>query len=372
MQKFPDQADTILNPIYDNLRVKIFQPEKDQLHCEFSIVEPVSRTNRVYMMTGGNTYEARWKYTLERTGWCREESAVEKLYIVDIPLSEIREFISWGTGTDGHINKMYNISYGKYVPFTKKLPLFLHIEDKLLYLNEKVRMIRGEDQEDAKVLGHQYEVTVEPYSQSREKQLKKKRTKAIFSQGKAGKKAVLVRKLYEMQKAKQKKQIWLISDRTTRGDDNGEVMFRYLCANPDPTVEPYFVVNKDTQDYVEMKKLGKVVEPFSWKHKLLFLLNEFSLSSQANKPVINPFGKLEYLYRDIIYDKKLVFLQHGVTKDNQSKWLNKYNRNLFGFIVSTKPEYDSAFTYDYFYPEKISGLRECRVMTVWSMMSVSM
>lgn len=88
---------------------------------------------------------------------------------------------------------MYNISYGKYVPFTKKLPLFLHIEDKLLYLNEKVRMIRGEDQEDAKVLGHQYEVTVEPYSQSREKQLKKKRTKAIFSQGKAGKKAVLVR-----------------------------------------------------------------------------------------------------------------------------------------------------------------------------------
>ena len=41
-----------------------------------------------------------------------------------------------------------------------------------------------------------------------------------------------------------------------------------------------------------------------------------------------------------------------MTKDNQSKWLNKYNRNLFGFIVSTKPEYDSAFTYDYFYPEK--------------------
>ena len=88
--------------------------------------------------------------------------------------------------------------------------------------------------------------------------------------------------------------------------------------------------------------------------------------------MINPFGKLEYLYRDIIYDKKLVFLQHGVTKDNQSKWLNKYNRNLFGFIVSTKPEYDSAFTYDYFIRKKISGLRECHVMTVWSMMNASM
>ena len=49
-------------------------------------------------------------------------------------------------------------------------------------------MIRGEDQEDAKVLGHQYEVTVEPYSQSREKQLKKKRTKAIIFSGKGRKK----------------------------------------------------------------------------------------------------------------------------------------------------------------------------------------
>lgn len=41
-------------------------------------------------------------------------------------------------------------------------------------------MIRGEDQEDAKVLGHQYEVTVEPYSQSREKQLKKNAPKQYF------------------------------------------------------------------------------------------------------------------------------------------------------------------------------------------------
>ena len=66
------------------------------------------------------------------------------------------------------------------------------------------------------------------------------------------------------------------------------------------------------------------------------------LSSQANKPVINPFGKLEYLYRDIIYDKKLViFAAWRSSKTTSPSWLNKYNRNLFGFIVSTKPEYDS-------------------------------
>ena len=49
-------------------------------------------------------------------------------------------------------------------------------------------MIRGEDQEDAKVLGHQYEVTVEPYSQSREKQLKKKTHQSNIFSGKGRKK----------------------------------------------------------------------------------------------------------------------------------------------------------------------------------------
>lgn len=342
--EYPGQADKLLKPIYDNLRVKIFQPEKEQLHCEFSVVEPVTRNHRVYMMTGDQKYEAEWKYTLGTVGWGRKECAVEKLYIVDIPLSDIRDYICWAAECDDEIEKMYNITYGKYIPFLKKLPLFIHVQDMLMYLNE--------EKDPEKSIGEMYEIKVEPYSTEREKQLKRKRTRALLSEGKAGKKAVVVRELYEHQKAKLKKQIWLISDRVNRGDDNGEVMFRYLCANPDPTVEPYFVINKDTPDYEEMKKLGKVVEPFSWKHKMLFLLNEFSLSSQANKPVVNPFGKLEYLYRDIIYDKKLVFLQHGVTKDNQSKWLNKYNRNLFGFIVNTKPEYDSIFTYNYYYPEK--------------------
>lgn len=129
-------------------------------------------------------------------------------------------------------------------------------------------------------------------------------------------------------------------------------MFRYVCENPVSGVKPYFVISKNTPESRELVKLGKIVEPFSWNHKILFLLNDLSLSSQANKTVVNPFGSFEYLYRDLMYNKKLVFLQHGVTKDNQSQWLNKYNRNLFGFVVNTKQEYDSIFNYDYYYPAK--------------------
>ena len=341
-KNYSEQANRLLTPIYNNIWVKIFQQQKEVIHCEFSVFTPKGVNNGICMMTDERKYEAKEEYVLKYSGWCREESAEEKLYVAEIPLKDIRKFICWGIEVNGHTEKMRNITYGKYAPFTKKLPLFLHVQDKFLYLKPA-----GSDQNN---LDEAYEICAEPYSKRRETKLRRKLTRALLSCGKAGVKAVLVRRLYERKKKNLKKRIWLISDRTTRGDDNGEVMFRYLCANPDPTVEPYFVVNKDTEDYKEMGKLGKVVEPFSWNHKMLFLLNEFSLSSQANKPVINPFGRLEYLYRDIIYDKKLVFLQHGVTKDNQSKWLNKYNRNLFGFVVSTKPEYDSVFEYDYYYP----------------------
>lgn len=342
--------DVIVKPEYDKTDVKIFEPTKDGIHFEVAILEPVNRDYKVYLRTKDKEVECEHKYVINTVGWFKNTTANEKVYVVDIAYEDIDEYIGLGVSNNDKVNKMYNVNFGKYTPFSKKVFLFININNKLMYLSDEELFVQVD--EDERRIGSQFEIIVSDYDKKLEKTLIKKRNKSLRAQGKAGYKSIIARMMYEKRKEKLEKQIWLISDRTTRGDDNGEVMFRYMCANPDPTVEPYFVINKDTPDYKEMKKLGKVVEPLSWEHKMLFLLNEFSLSSQANKPVINPFGKLEYLYRDLMYNKKLVFLQHGVTKDNQSKWLNKYNRNLFGFIVSTKPEYDSVFEYDYYYSEK--------------------
>ena len=165
-----------------------------------------------------------------------------------------------------------------------------------------------------------------------------------------------------------RRDLWLLCDTENECRDNGFWLYKYLRENT--SEDAVYAINRKSPDYARVKDLGPVIQYGSFRHWIYYLAASKNISSQKmGKPnaaicyVLEVYGILR---------NKRAFLQHGVTKDNQSKWLNKYNRNLFGFIVSTKPEYDSAFTYDYFYPKKISGLRECRVMTVWFMMNASM
>ena len=166
----------------------------------------------------------------------------------------------------------------------------------------------------------------------------------------AARKAALARKTYFAQK-KSKREIWLISDRTNRGDDNGEAFFRYVMSQKDRLKDKdiYFVIEKGSAGYEELKKIGKVVSPMTWKHKFLHLSSSYVISSQGNDPVVNPFHRKHIYYKDLTCDMRFVFLQHGITKDNQSAWLNKYNRNIYGLITTTQEEYDSMLEYDYYY-----------------------
>ncbi len=173
----------------------------------------------------------------------------------------------------------------------------------------------------------------------------------LLQRGKAGWKAIPARFFYGCMK-RENRRIWLISDRVDRADDNGEVLFRYLQEQPPEDVETYYVIGADSPDYKRMKQYGKVVPAYSWRHKLYHLCSEYVISSQGNNTVVNPFGRGRRNYKDIFADSRFVFLQHGVTKDNQSAWLNRYNRNIHGLVVTTWPEYRSMLEYDYYYTPK--------------------
>ncbi len=176
-----------------------------------------------------------------------------------------------------------------------------------------------------------------------------RRLGTLFLYGASGKKAIFVRGLCWLKK-KKRQRIWLISDRINRADDNGEVFFQYLSEHAPADVTPYFVLKKGSEGYERVRQYGAVIEPFSWKHKVYHLLSEYIISSQGNFAVVNPFGsKASVNYKDMLSDQKFIFLQHGVTKDDQSAWMNRYDRNIHGLIVSTRQEYDSIFQYDYFY-----------------------
>ena len=135
------------------------------------------------------------------------------------------------------------------------------------------------------------------------------------------------------------KPIWIVSDKTHRANDNGMHLFKYI-AKTEKNARVYFVIDKKSEDFKEMKKYGKVIKYNSFKYKLYFLLSSKMISSQANEWVINAFeDKKEYL-KDLC-DFDFIFLQHGITKDNISKWINKFRKNIKLFITCAKDEYNS-------------------------------
>lgn len=165
-------------------------------------------------------------------------------------------------------------------------------------------------------------------------------------------KAIMARLAYYSCRLFRRKPIWIFSDRRMQAGDNGEAMFQFVQNLPAQPVKCLFSLSHDSPDFPRLKKYGSVVEPLSWKEKFSFLKSDFIISSHFDEQIIRPFQQFSEPYRDISQKQKFIFLQHGVTKDDLSKWLNRYSKNVALFITATKPEYDSILAYDYGYTTK--------------------
>ena len=157
--------------------------------------------------------------------------------------------------------------------------------------------------------------------------------------------------LYWMRKPWKKKPLWLISDRRARAGDNGEAFFQFV-REKHPEIDARFVLRKDSKAYANLVKIGKVIENGTIDEKLSALLSDCMISSQAEVPYLNPLYQNRDVFRDLMADKRFVFLQHGIIKDDLSDWLMKPNKNFYGFVTSTIPEYRSVLEGHYDYTEK--------------------
>ena len=164
-------------------------------------------------------------------------------------------------------------------------------------------------------------------------------------------KAVFARTLARILKCFHRRPLWLITDRVIKAGDNGEAFFRYLREHHHE-IDARFVIGKDSQDYATMRKIGPVLAKDSAKHKLYYLMCDYIISSQGELDIYNPFRKHSAPYRDIMANIRFVFLQHGVILHDLASWLNRYNKNLHGFITSAEPEYRSILESDYAYEER--------------------
>ncbi len=170
--------------------------------------------------------------------------------------------------------------------------------------------------------------------------------------------AFILRTTYYIVKPFKKRPIWLISDRGTAAGDNGEALFKYIATRDDCLADVYFVISKKAKDFSRLKTFGKVMPQEGLRYKLMFLLADKIISSQADVETTNPFIRQQDHYVDL-FDFDFVFLQHGIIRHNLSSWLNRFNKNITLFVTSAQKEYDSLFKNPYYYKNEqviLSGL----------------
>lgn len=149
------------------------------------------------------------------------------------------------------------------------------------------------------------------------------------------------------------KKIWLFADRPDIADDNAKHLFSYAVSQSDNEINKYYVIKKDSPDFKKMKKIDKHIIPFgSLKHKLYYSFAEKVISPFLNENYLNPFSEFIRLYCGY-FSHKDYFLQHGVTKDDISANVKRYNKDLSLILTTSEYERNSFLEYDYNYEEDI-------------------
>lgn len=148
------------------------------------------------------------------------------------------------------------------------------------------------------------------------------------------------------------KRIWLFMDKIESADDNAEHLYKHAI-NKDDGIQKYFTVSKDSNDFKRLSNLANVLAFDSIKHRLIYLFAEKIISSHPDDEILNPFiNKNEKSYSGLNNADK-IFLQHGVTKDNVSSWLHKYEKNLKLIVAVSDDEKQSFLDPGYNYDESI-------------------
>jgi len=131
---------------------------------------------------------------------------------------------------------------------------------------------------------------------------------------------------------------WVLIDRVRNADDNAERLFEHLRAER-PDINAWFVIEKGTRDWDRLRATAgdRLVAYGSFRWRMLMLNCAWLASSHVDLSIILP-PALEPVVGRATW--RFAFLQHGVTKDDLSAWLNERPMDLF--VVSTDAELESV------------------------------
>lgn len=132
------------------------------------------------------------------------------------------------------------------------------------------------------------------------------------------------------------KKIWIVSEFGYEARDNGYSFFKFM-REKHSEVNCYYAIDFKSSDYSKIKELGNAIKFGSFKHFAYWCAARYIISSKTQG--FCPSYYLTLLRKKIHLWGKYVFLQHGITKDDQ-KFLYKKSAKIDLFICGAKPEYD--------------------------------
>ena len=139
--------------------------------------------------------------------------------------------------------------------------------------------------------------------------------------------------------------IWLFSERGNEAKDNAYTLFKFIREHY-PNIPAYYIFTKEeSQAYAQVEKLGNIIDKNSDHHKISFLKSKYLICTHS-RGMLAPWSLniIKNIYSEY-FNKKYIFLQHGIISNDVSEALGKKRQNFNLFIAGAKPEYDYILKY---------------------------
>ncbi|WIE80442.1 CDP-glycerol glycerophosphotransferase family protein [Curtobacterium sp. MCSS17_016] len=128
---------------------------------------------------------------------------------------------------------------------------------------------------------------------------------------------------------------WAFMDKDTHAGDNAEHLYRHVARHR-PDINSWFILDRASPDWDRLAAEGFRLVPYRSAEWVSLLLSADHLaSSHIDHYVIHPLEAWRYGKSHF----KFTFLQHGITKDDLSRWLNI--KPIDVFVTATPPEWQS-------------------------------
>ncbi|WP_440602883.1 bifunctional glycosyltransferase/CDP-glycerol:glycerophosphate glycerophosphotransferase [Bacillus sp. GB_SG_008] len=136
-----------------------------------------------------------------------------------------------------------------------------------------------------------------------------------------------------------RKKIWLIGERSDTAQDNSYHLFTYIRKQHAST-PIYYIIDKQSNDYKNIKHLGNIIQYGSFKHTFYLLICDKTINSYSETANMytNEYKDILKYYPGWQKNKK-IFIQHGVI--GVSRVNHVLNKNRMGyslFVVSSQFE----------------------------------